>query len=394
MTPQPTSKFDDLRRELESALSGVESSPSPDAKGIYEGIVAGTSGDDVFLELGPRVQGVVARKEFGELPETGTKLRVALRGKEEGLWLFSTQEARKLAAWDDMEIGSLVKGKVIGLNKGGLELKVDGISAFLPSSQIDVKRVEDTASYAGQTLVCQVLEIDRAKRRVVVSRRAVLEEEREQKHREAAQELVEGGVVRGKVRRLESFGAFVEITPGIEGLLHVSNIAHKRVERPEEVLKIGQEVEVQILKIEEGGRRIGLGMKQLEADPWDEVEERLQVDQVVQGKVVRLANYGAFVELMPGIDGLVHVSQIGPGRIFNVRDAVAVGEEVPVRILELDSSARRISLSRLDPRGALLGSDEAIDEEEMNQLLNETPSGSLGTNLGSLFKKAIDTPDA
>lgn len=386
------SKLERLTAELEEALAGTSAAASarePGARAFYPAVVAGTSGGDVVVELGPRVQGIVPLTEFTDPPAVGTTLRVTLRGQEDGLWVFSIKEARSLAAWTEMEAGSLVKGKVIGLNKGGLELKLDGgIDAFLPASQVALKHVEDLAALAGQTLVCEVLEIDRAKRRVVVSRRAVLEAERERSRREAGGELSVGAVVRGRVARLESYGAFVDIGGGLEGLLHVSNLAHVRVEHPEELLKVGQELEVQILSIEEGLKRIGLGRKQLEADPWEGVEERFREEQVVTGRVRRLVDFGAFVELEPGVDGLLHVSQLGQGRVRQAREVLKVGEELSVRILAIEPGAKRISLSRLDARGALLGSEEALDEAEVREALGKG-GGSIGTNLGALFKKAL-----
>ncbi|MAB80613.1 MAG: hypothetical protein CMJ89_14770 [Planctomycetes bacterium] len=374
-----------LRDELESELD-PELVPA-DGSSLYPAMVAGTSGSDVILELGPRVQGACPLAEFDAPPENGSRLRVALRGQEEGLWLFSIREARALTAWDDMEVGSLVKGTVIAVIKGGLELRIGPLRGFLPASQVALHHVEDLMQYGDQSLVCEVIELDRGKKRVVVSRRAVLEAERDQHREEAMGELAPGSVRRGKVARMESYGAFVDLGGGIEGLLHVSNLSHRRVEHPNEMLKIGQDVEVQILSVEEGGKRIGLGRKQLEADPWENALERFHEDKVVEGKVRRIANFGAFVELEPGLEGLLHVSQLGPGRIHHANEVVKPGDDVSVRILTIDAPAQRISLSRLDPRGALLGSEEAAGSEEIEEILNTKES--LGTNLGALFKKAL-----
>ena len=197
-------------------------------------------------------------------------------------------------------------------------------------------------------------------------------------------------VVKGKVVRMESFGAFVDLGHGIEGMVHVSNISHRRVGRPDEILRIAQEVEVQILEIKEGGKRIGLGMKQLEPDPWDEVQDRFNVDAVFTGKVRRLAEFGAFVELVPGVEGLLHVSQFGEGRIRHAKDVLKDGQEITVRISKLDVPARRVSLSRFDTRGILLGSDEAADGGLIDEVLSEGSNQSFGNNLGAIFKKALD----
>jgi small subunit ribosomal protein S1 len=386
------SRLEKWQAELDEALAGTVPQARSDESGArrrYTVTVAGSSGGDVFVELGPRVQGVIASQEFDEPPKVGETLEVALRGQEDGLWLFSAKEARALAAWDEMDVGSLVKGTVIGLNKGGLELKVGSIRAFMPASQVDLKHVEDLTGFAGETMVCEVLEIDRGRERVVVSRRAVLEAEREEQREQAAETMAEGVVVRGKVSRLESFGAFVRLTNGLEGLLHVSNISHRRVEDPSEVLKIGQELELLVLEIKEGGRRIGLGRKQLEEDPWDGIEARVNEDHVTLGRVRRLVDFGAFIEIEPGVEGLLHVSELGQGRVRNVRDVLREDEEVVVRVLHVDAAARRLSLTRLDPRGALLGSDEAPDQADLERALDRDGSGSIGTNLGALFRKAL-----
>jgi len=374
-----------LRAELEDELRGTDASPA-DGSSLFRALVVEANAKDVVLELGPRTQGVVPIEEFQEPPKVGSELKVSLVGREDGLWIFSVQAARQIAGWDEMEVGSLVKGKVIGLNKGGLELKVSGVNAFLPASQVALGHVEDLTSFGGLTLLCEVLEIDRDKARIVVSRRAVLESEARQKRESVTGALVEGAVLRGKVSRLESYGAFVDIG-GVEGLLHVSNISHARVEHPSEKLRVGQEVEVQVIKIEEGGRRIGLGMKQLEQDPWEAARERLREDAVVEGTVRRLVDFGAFIELLPGVDGLLHVSQLGAGRVQRASEVLRIGEVLSVRILSIDVHQGRISLSRLDPRGALLGSEEAAGGEEIDSVLRA--SEPIGTNLGSLFAKAL-----
>ena len=381
MQRKSDSRLAQLRADLaeELGLTPEEGGPA-----LFAATVAGTSGNDVILELGPRVQGVCPLDEFEEPPTSGDTLRLALVGREDGLWTFSLKQGRALASWDEMEVGSLVKGRVIGINKGGLELKVSGHNAFLPASQVAIGHVEDLESLAGETLVCEVVEIDPSRKRLVVSRRAVLEAEAQASRHALVDALAEGAVIRGKVTRIEPFGAFVDIG-GVEGLLHVSNISHQRVAHPEEVLTKGQELEVQVLKIEEGGRRIGLGRKQLEADPWDLAVERLREDEVVEGTVRRLMDFGAFVEILPGVDGLLHVSQLGEGRVRSAASVLKVGETLSVRIQSIDPVQRRISLSRLDPRGAVLGSEEAAAGEEIDAVL-ESGSSGLGTNLGALLK--------
>ncbi|MEX1024894.1 MAG: S1 RNA-binding domain-containing protein [Planctomycetota bacterium] len=375
-----------LRTELDEALGR-----GPNEKGLYSATLAGISGGDVIVELGPRVQGAIPLDEFDDEPVLGGEVDVSLRGREDSLWTFSIQEARALAAWSEIEVGSLVSGTVIGVNKGGLELRIGKLTAFCPASQAALGRVEDLTTFGGQSLVCEVVEIDSARQRVVVSRRAVLEAERETSRAAVVSDLTPGAVVRGKVKRIEPFGAFLEVAPGVEGLLHVSQISHVRVEDPNDALKVGQDLEVQILEITEGGKRIALGRKQLESDPWDVAQERFRPDLVVNGIVRRVADFGAFVELEPGLEGLVHVSQTGVERGRSLGDVFQVGGELAVRVLNVDPVQRRIGLSRLDPSGAVLGSDEALDASEMKEFVDTTNANSgLGTNLGSLFKKALE----
>ena len=391
---------DPLNSEVEQALDGVrlqdldESGRMPGtgkgAKRLWRGTVVGVSGDDVIVELGPRMQGVIGRAEFDEEPKVGERYEFSLHGQEDGLWLLSRREARAIAAWDEISVGAVVQARVSGQNTGGLELKVGPLAAFMPASHVALGREEDLARYVGQNLTCEVLEVDPGRKRVLLSRRAVLESEREEARARSVGSLESGQVLTGKVARIEAFGAFVEIQPGLEGLLHVSNIARQRVEHPSEKLSVGQQVRVQVLEIKEGGKRIGLGMKQLEADPWDGAAGRYPAGALVQGKVVRLMEFGAFVELEPGLEGLLHVSQLGRERVRRVQDVVQVGEELTVRVASVDPHARRVALSRLDDRGALIGSEDAAAGADIDEVIERGGSQKAATNLGNLFRKALD----
>jgi len=263
------------------------------------------------------------------------------------------------------------------------------MAAFLPASQVGLRHEDNLASYIGQTLTCLVLEVDRERKRILLSRRAVLEKERESEVKERLGKIATGQTVKGKVTRVEAFGAFVDIGGGLEGLVHVSNLSRRRVENAGSVVAVGQEVQALILEIKEGGKRIGLSMKALEPDPWDGVQSRFSVDSVVEGKVTRIAEFGAFVELEPGLEGLLHVSQIAKDRVRRPRDLLKEGEKLAVRIVAIDPAQRRLSLSRLDPRGAVLGSEEAVDANVIDEALVKNRSEPAKTNLGNLFKKAL-----
>ncbi len=397
-----------LSDEFEDALEGMnlqelDLPPVPtsggappseqDARGLTRGKVVGIDGDDVIVELGPRMQGVIALGEFEEPPSVGDAHEFTLIGREGDLWLLSIREAVALAALEDLEPGKHIKAKVTGQNTGGLELKLGKLSGFMPASHVDVARVEDLSTFIGQHVVAEVLEVDRGRKRVLLSRRNVLRRELDETRRETVRALAPGSVVHGKVTRVESYGAFVDIGGGIEGLVHVSNISRERVENASDVLKAGQQVDAQVLEIKEGGKRIGLGMKQLLPDPWDDVEERMRPEQVVQAKVAKVMDFGLFLELEPGLEGLLHVSQMGDGdnrRNTRSKGGPAEGTELTVRVVSIDRAARRIALSRLDSRGALIGSEEAAGAAEIDQVLRASEDQNLGTNLGNLFKKALE----
>lgn len=393
---------DDLNHEIESALEGVnlqdldELGRAPAAaKGkaargpsFWKGTIAGISEKDVIVELGPRAQGVIPLSEFDPPPKVGEVFEFTAHGQEDGLWRLSRREVKALAAWNELEPGSRVKARVSGQNTGGLELAVGPLRAFMPASHVALERVEDLAQLIGQTLEVEVLEVDVDKRRVLVSRRAVLAKERESAREATLGGLAVGQVVQGKVTRVEPFGCFVEIG-GVEGLVHVSALSRKRIENPADVVHVGQQVKAKILKIEEGGRRIALSMKELEADPWEEIGNRVAPGLQITGRVVRLMEFGAFVELFPGIEGLLHVSQMGKERVRRPQDVVKPGESIPVRVVSVDPRQKRIALSRLDERGAVLGSEDSVEGSVIEDVIQRTSQGEVKTNLGSLFKRAL-----
>ncbi len=403
---------DALSAEIEAALDGVElqrvdlqdSSPAggPRGKqaaggrktprGLVPGLIVGVHGDDVIVELSPTRQGICPRAQFDVEPKVGDRSDFSLGGQDpDGLWILSRREIQALAAWDSIEKGSRVEAKVTGQNTGGLELKLGPLPGFMPASQVGLGREDNLAQYIGKNLECLVLEVDADRRRILLSRRALLESEREEAREASVGSFTVGKVLRGKVTRVETFGAFVDLGGGVEGLLHVSNLSRGHVADPNDVVKRGQDLEVMILKIEDGGKRIALGTKQLEADPWQSLGGKYQIDQVVSGKVVRLTDFGAFVELEPGVDGLLHVSVMAKERVRRPQDVLAGGQELSVRIVTVDSARQRMSLSRLDPRGAIIGSEDSVDSAVIDEALARTQSNTpQGTNLGSLFKKAFN----
>ncbi|HUS93047.1 MAG TPA: S1 RNA-binding domain-containing protein [Phycisphaerae bacterium] len=348
-----------LQRELDEALGDMsiedlldaetpaETTPRPD--GVRAGKVIDIQGDDIFVDFGGKSQGILPAAQFEDepLPEIGSAVEVTIEGYDpaDGLLLLSRQGAVLAATWDTLEVGQVVEAFVTGHNKGGLELKFGGIDGFMPVSLIDLSRTEEMAPFVNTKLRCEVIEIDRRRESVTLSRRAVLQREAEASRTETLATLAEGKVVRGVVRSIMPYGAFVDIG-GIDGLLHISDMSHRRIADPREVVTEGQPIEVMILRVDRDEERISLGLKQALPDPWTGVEAKWPVDEVVIGRVSRLADFGAFVELEEGVEGLVPISELSfERRIRHPGDVLKEGDTVQVRVLSVDPAAKRISLS-------------------------------------------------
>jgi small subunit ribosomal protein S1 len=322
---------------------------------VVKGKVLGIEKDLVIIDVGLKTEGRVALKEFA-MPgkdadiKVGDIVEVYLERIENALGeaVLSRDKAKREEAWTRLEEvstkGERVDGVIFGRVKGGFTVDLGGAVAFLPGSQVDVRPVRDVGPLMHVSTPFQILKMDRRRGNIVVSRRAIMEETRAEQRSELVQNLAEGQIVDGVVKNITDYGAFVDLG-GIDGLLHVTDIAWKRVNHPSDVLSVGGSVKVQIIRINPETQRISLGMKQLDKDPWDIVIERYTVGTKVKGKVTNITDYGAFVELEDGIEGLVHVSEMSwtkknvhPGKILST------SEEVEVQVLEIDASKRRISL--------------------------------------------------
>ncbi|MDY7010421.1 MAG: S1 RNA-binding domain-containing protein [Planctomycetota bacterium] len=327
---------------------------------VRRGLVIDVDAQGVLVELGGKDQGIVPLEQFEEEPSVGDtlELEVARYNRNDDLWVLSRQGAVERASWENIQEGQIVEAFVEKTNKGGLEVKFSGIDAFMPISQISLYRVEDPDEFIGQKLRCQVTEVDRHDKRVIVSARAVQELEAARKREQLLAELKEGDIRDGVVRQVMPYGAFVNLG-GVDGLVHVSQMSHARIKDPAEFVKPGQKVQVQVLKIDRDADKISLGMKHLQPDPWDGAAGLYAQQSEHTGRVSRVAEFGAFVELSPGLDGLVHVSELSDRHIRAATDVVEVGQIVRVRVLEVDEQARRISLSM---KGLLQGG-ESPDED-------------------------------
>ncbi|MFM8979438.1 MAG: 30S ribosomal protein S1 [Planctomycetia bacterium] len=381
---------DAFERRLDEVQVPGEAATAQRRTGLRKGIITHVGRDDVFVEFGPREQGVVPLAHFAENPDVGTSLQVhvdAWDGKQE-LYLCSLQRGVQDADWASVEKGAILMGQVTGTNKGGLELRVGELSAFLPACQASLERVERLESLVGQSFPVEVTEVDRERRRIVVSRRGLLAREREEKRAGAARALLPGTATSGRVTKVEPFGCFVDLG-GVEGLVHVSQMAWTRVEKPEEVVKAGDQVKVQVLEVSPDGKRISLSMKALLPDPWVTWTAEHAPGSLVEGTVTRVASYGAFLEVAAGIEGLAHVSQLAPGGARSARDAVHVGQKVTVRVVSVDAGQRRIALSLLGDGGERLG-DDVADRATVREVLERTRAAQRQPTLGDLLKKALE----
>ena len=341
--------------EFEALLNESFEIDTPSEGSVIKGKVIAIEAGQAIIDVGYKMEGRVDLKEFanpGEAPTlaVGDEVEVFLRAAENarGEAVISREMARREEAWDRLEKAyadeERVDGAIFGRVKGGFTVDLGGAVAFLPGSQVDVRPVRDAGPLMGLKQPFQILKMDRRRGNIVVSRRAILEESRAEQRAEVIGNLTEGQAVDGVVKNITEYGAFVDLG-GVDGLLHVTDMAWRRVNHPSEILTIGETIKVQVIKINKDTHRISLGMKQLQADPWDDVEARFPLGSVHQGRVTNITDYGAFVELEAGVEGLVHVSEMSwtkknvhPGKI------VSTSQEVDVMVLEIDSAKRRVSL--------------------------------------------------
>jgi small subunit ribosomal protein S1 len=319
---------------------------------VVRGRVVEVRDSEVLVDIGYKSEGTIAIEEFrhaGTLPKVGEEIEVYLESKEdsEGLIVLSKDKADKIKVWDAIskshDSGAPVEGKVVEVVKGGLSVDV-GVRAFLPGSQVDLRPVKNLASMLGQIIRAKVIKLNRRRGNVVLSRRAVLEEEREEKRKHTLSVLSEGMVLTGAVKNITDYGAFIDLG-GIDGLLHVTDMSWGRVGHPSEIFQIGDQVEVVVLHFDRETGRVSLGYKQKSSDPWAIVDARFPVGAKVQGRVVSLTNYGAFIELEPGVEGLVHVSEMSwTRRVRHPSKIVNVGDMVDVLVLDVNKATKRISL--------------------------------------------------
>ncbi len=324
---------------------------------IIAGTVVKVDKDEVLLDIGYKSEGVIPARELSirygvkteEVVKVGDEIDALVLQKEdkEGRLILSKKRAQYERSWNQLEKGMLenepIEGEVIEVVKGGLILDI-GLRGFLPASLIDVHRVKELHSFLGGRLTCKIIEMDRNRNNVVLSRRAFLEETASERRKILLDNLEKGMRVSGKVSSIVSFGAFVNLG-GIDGLIHISELSWCHVEKPSEVLSVGDEVDVEILEVDKERERISLSLKACQADPWEQLSRDVQVGEIINGVVTKLVPFGAFVQVRPGIEGLIHISELSRRHVEQPDEVVAVNQEIEVKVIDIDIDRRRISLS-------------------------------------------------
>ena len=357
--PASNGSSDDLMIEVDGKLvPNYAATIKPFEEGdVVNGEVVRIDKDEVLVDIGYKSEGVIPAHELSirrsvdpaDEVDLGEQVDALVLTKEdqEGRLILSKKRARFEKAWRKIEAaaetGEPVEGSVIEVVKGGLILDL-GVRGFLPASLVDIRRVHNLEEFRDQTLECKVIELNRSRNNVVLSRRAVLEEERKEVREQILERLQPGQIVEGKISNIVDFGAFVDLE-GIDGLIHISELSWSHVNHPSEVLEIGKDVRVKVLDIDRDRQRISLGLKQTQEDPWQKVLNEYRQGDVLEGKVTKVVAFGAFIEIVPGVEGLVHISELAEHHVETPGEVVTPGEEKWVRILEIDEERRRISLS-------------------------------------------------
>jgi small subunit ribosomal protein S1 len=393
--PDQDQDFASMLAEFESSKPRAEKK-RPRIGDVVQGAVISIGKDAVFVDAGGKAEGVLERSQVSDpdgklLVQIGDKIEARVVADAGGVLTLRVKLGRGPEARAELqqaqELGIPVEGVVQEVVKGGVSVDVAGVRGFCPASQIDARFVEDLSTFVGQRLTFRITRYE--PRNLVLSRRALVEEENEKRAAETRKKLEPGAVMRGKVVGFKPFGAFVDIG-GIEGMLHVSELGYTRVERPEDVLRLGQEIDVAVLKIEpaergagkgdkERSERISLSLKALASDPWRDTTANLAEGARVRGTVTRLQPFGAFVEIAPAVEGLVHISELGAGRRINhPKEVVSVGQEVEAVVLAIDHERRRLSLS--------MAASKDGTAEDVAAAVRSQPPAKLGT-LGDLLQR-------
>jgi len=372
---------------------------------VVTGHVVRIDKDEVLVDIGYKSEGVIAANELSIRKSVDPKDEVHLgeevdaivliKEDQDGRLMMSKKRARFEKAWRRIETaaesGEPVEGTVIEVVKGGLIIDL-GVRGFLPASLVDIRRVPNLDEYMGTKIESKVIELNRSRNNVVLSRRAVLEEERKEVRQQILDRLQPGLVVEGQISNIVDFGAFVDLD-GIDGLIHISELSWSHVNHPSEILTIGDTVKVKVLDIDRDRQRISLGLKQTQEDPWQRIVNTYNVDDELEGKVTKVVTFGAFVEILDGVEGLVHISELAPHHVESPREVVHPGDEIRVRILEIDSERRRLSLSakRVEDQILPLSRPDGADSTEAE---GEDDTGAEAQDVGAETVAEAASPEA
>ena len=403
---EPQAQTQDLEAEIADALAGVDlmalaedKTPAPgdrikmqDGRRTRTGRIVSVRGGDVLVEFGPKRQGVCPTAQFENEPAIGTDVEFLVeRLDSEGLFVLSLPGAVQKVDWGNLEKGQTVEGRVIGVNKGGLEVEVSHHTGFMPAGQIDIRHIPDISIMLGEKVTCRVTQLDKKRQKLVLSRRVVLEEERAANAEKLLAQLQPGQRCTAVVSSVQPYGAFADLG-GVDGLIHVSELSHDRVRDPGDVIKVGDEVEVVVTKIDLTGDqpKIGLSRKAVLTDPRAELMNDLEAGATVAGTVKKITDFGAFLEIAEGVEGLLHISEISHRRIDRVDREIREGEVVQVKILSIEPDKGRVSLSKKAleerPADAKSGGDRdssaARAEDPAMRKLRARFSGDLKGGLG------------
>jgi len=392
---------DELREAIEASLRDFKEGD------ILEGTVVKIDRDEVLLDIGYKSEGVIPTKELSirhdvdpdQVVKVGDEVEALVLQKEdkEGRLILSKKRAQYERAWgrieEVMQSGGTIKGPVIEVVKGGLILDI-GLRGFLPASLVDLRRVRDLHPFVGTELEAKIIELDRNRNNVVLSRRAFLEESQSEGRKKFLESLQKGERRKGTVSSIVNFGAFVDLG-GVDGLVHVSELSWKHVDHPSEVVQVGQEVEVEVLDVDLDRERVSLSLKATQEDPWKEFERKYSAGEIIDGQVTKLVPFGAFVRVAAGIEGLVHISEISEQHIETPESVLSVGDEVRVKVIEVDVPRRRISLSMRQVGGAMPRPASEIEEEAAPaaEAATVSPSTAQLASTDAEIAQAEVTPD-
>jgi len=389
------------QQDMNQFMDEIDKSMTRLEKGaIIKGTVMTVGDEDVIVNIGHMSDGIISKNEISsesgkapsEVVSEGDEIDVyVLKADDgEGNVVLSKKRADQIVVWDDLaadfEAGKAMDVTVKEAVKGGVVAFVRGVRAFIPASQLSVAYVEDLEAFVGQELNVKIIDLNKEKKNVVLSRREVEQAEVKEKRAKLWESILPGDTMKGQVRRMENFGAFIDIG-GLDGLAHVSQLSWKRVKHPSEVVSIGDQVDVEILSVDKEKNRLSLKVLNVQDNPWNDIESHHQVNDVAEGTVVRVADFGAFVQLSSGVEGLVHVSEISNEHIKHPKDALQVGQTVEVRILDIKSNDQRMSLSIKAVNDEEAAAEEAVEEFSQEGDASATLGDLLSDKLKDFFKE-------